>query len=41
MRVAEAAIAAAQQGHALAGPVEVGQQRFLVVGEDLRAERAP
>ena len=38
MGVAEAAIAAAQQGDAFAGGVEVGEHRFLVVGEDLGAE---
>ena len=36
--VAEAAIAATQQGDPFAGDVEVGEQGFLVVGEDLGAE---
>ena len=39
VRVAEAAVAAAQQHHALAGRVEVGEQRLAVLGEDLRADR--
>ena len=39
VRVAEAAVAAAQQHHALAGRVEVGEQRLAVLVEDLRADR--
>ena len=39
MGVAEAAIAAAQQSHPLAGDVQVGEHGFLIVGEDLGADR--
>jgi hypothetical protein len=39
--VAEAAVAAARDHRALAGRVEVGEQGFLVVGQDLGADRHP
>ena len=39
MRVAEAAVAAAQQHDALARRVEVGEHGLLVVVEDLGADR--
>ena len=39
MRVTEAAIATAQQRHALTRPIEIGQHRLLVFGEDLGADR--
>ena len=39
MRVAEAAIAAREQHHPLADFGEVGDQRLVVVLEDLRADR--
>src|SRR5690606_26329278 len=39
MRVAETAIAALREKGAFAGPVEIGDQRFLVFLENLRADR--
>ena len=39
VRIAEPAVATAQQQHALPGRIQIGQHRLVVVGDDLRADR--